>query len=199
MSRQDPDVIVVGGGPAGSTVATLVAHEGRRVLLLDREQFPRFRIGESLMPATYWTLQRLGVLDKLKGSLHPRKHSVQFFSHDGRSSSPFYFSEVDPHESSTTWQVDRAPFDHMLLDHARDSGVEVRERAIEESFRALQAKERQVLAWAERLKAQAAGLDTTRQQTSPRDDAAASQASHSLKHRLPLRHHGRLYQRLLIP
>lgn len=129
MSERDRDVIVIGGGPAGSTVATLTAREGHRVLLLDRERFPRFRIGESLMPATYWTLERLGVLEQLKGSLHPRKHSVQFFSHDGRSSSPFYFSEIEPHESSVTWQVDRGPFDRMLLDHARLSGVEVHEQA----------------------------------------------------------------------
>ncbi len=128
-SASDCDVIVVGGGPAGSTAATLIARASRRVVLLDREQFPRFRIGESLMPATYWTLQRLGVLDKLRGSSYPRKHSVQFFSKNGRSSSPFYFSEVDPHESSATWQVDRLSFDRMLLDNARESGVDVRERA----------------------------------------------------------------------
>jgi len=128
-SGSDCDVIVVGGGPAGSTAATLIARAQRRVILLDREQFPRFRVGESLMPATYWTLQRLGVLDKLKGSAYPRKHSVQFFSKSGRSSTPFYFSEVDSHESSATWQVDRLSFDRMLLDNARESGVDVRERA----------------------------------------------------------------------
>lgn len=129
MSANEQDVIVVGGGPAGSTVATLVAREGHRVLLVDRERFPRFRVGESLMPASYWTLERLGVLDKMKGSLFPRKHSVQFISHDGRSSLPFYFSEMDPHESSVTWQVDREPFDLMLLEHAAESGVEVRQGA----------------------------------------------------------------------
>lgn len=123
------DVIVAGGGPAGSTAATLVARDGRRVLLLDRERFPRFRIGESLMPATYWTLERLGVLDKLKNSRYPRKHSVQFFSGEGIPGRPFYFSEIDPHESAVTWQVDRLEFDRMLLDHARGAGVEVCQRA----------------------------------------------------------------------
>jgi flavin-dependent dehydrogenase len=122
----DYDVIVVGGGPAGSTVATLVARAGRRVLLLDRERFPRFRLGESLMPATYWTLERLGVLDKMKSSHFPRKQSVQFFSRNGKSSVPFYFTEFDSHESSMTWQVERAEFDKMLLDHCSASGVEVR-------------------------------------------------------------------------
>ena len=62
------DVIVIGGGPAGCTAATLSARQGRRVLLLEREQFPRFRIGESLMPATYWSLERLGVLEKLRAT-----------------------------------------------------------------------------------------------------------------------------------
>jgi flavin-dependent dehydrogenase len=99
------------------------------VLLLDREEFPRFRVGESLMPATYWTLERLGVLPKLKASRFPKKFSVQFFSGSGKSSVPFYFCDLEDHESSQTWQVDREEFDQMLLDHARDSGVEVRLKA----------------------------------------------------------------------
>ncbi len=123
------DVIVIGGGPAGSTAAALVAGKGHRVLLLDREAFPRFRIGESLMPATYWTLQRLGVLARMGESPFPRKHSVQFFLEDGRSGAPFYFADVDPGESSITWQVDRRDFDKMLLDNARRAGAEVHERA----------------------------------------------------------------------
>ncbi len=119
------DVIVIGGGPAGCTAATLSARQGRRVLLLEREQFPRFRIGESLMPATYWSLERLGVLEKLRATAFLRKHSVQFFVHDGRPTAPFYFSQVEDHDSSVTWQVDRAEFDRLLLEHAAEAGVEV--------------------------------------------------------------------------
>jgi flavin-dependent dehydrogenase len=122
------DVIVVGGGPAGSATATLVARQGRRVLLLEKESFPRFRIGESFMPATWWSFEALGLLDKLRGSAFQRKHSVQFYTRDGRATRPFYFSDADPNEWSVTWQVDRATFDAFLLDHARECGVEVRER-----------------------------------------------------------------------
>lgn len=121
----DYDVIVVGGGPAGSTAGALLAAAGRKVLITDREKFPRFRVGESLMPATYWTLERLGVLDKMKCSNFPNKHSVQFFAKSGKAAAPYYFSRVDPHESSQTWQVDRLDFDHMLLRNAADKGADV--------------------------------------------------------------------------
>jgi geranylgeranyl reductase family protein len=123
------DVVVIGGGPAGSTAATLLAQAGRSVLLVDRERFPRFRLGESLMPATYWTFERLGLLDKMRSSPFVQKHSVQFFTKSGKGALPFYFAEFDGHESSQTWQVDRTEFDHMLLDHASESGVEVRQGA----------------------------------------------------------------------
>ena len=121
------DCIVLGGGPAGSTTATILADHGHRTLLLERSRFPRHHIGESLMPQTYDIFARLGVLDKLKASDCPRKASVQFVSANGKESHPFYFTERDPHERSTTWQVRRDEFDQMMLDNARKHGVEVRE------------------------------------------------------------------------
>ncbi|MDE0556468.1 MAG: NAD(P)/FAD-dependent oxidoreductase [Candidatus Poribacteria bacterium] len=119
------DLIVIGGGPAGSTVATLVAEHGHRVLLLERETEPKFKIGESLIPATYWTFKRLGMLEKLRTSHFPQKYSVQFYSRIGKASNPFYFFQTNPHESAVTWQVLRSEFDEMLLDNAKEKGVEV--------------------------------------------------------------------------
>lgn len=123
----DPEVVVMGGGPAGSTAATLLAQQGFRVRLYEREKFPRFHIGESFMPDTYWVLRRLGMLDKMKTSDFIQKYSVQFVSDSGKESQPFYFFENNPHECSQTWQVLRSEFDHLLLDNARDHGVDVRE------------------------------------------------------------------------
>ena len=120
------DTIVIGGGPAGSTVATLVAEQGHRVLLLERATTPQFKIGESLIPATYWTFKRLGMLEKLRTSHFPQKYSVQFYSRSGKGSTPFYFFQTNPHESAVTWQVLRSEFDQMLLDNAKEKGVEVR-------------------------------------------------------------------------
>src|SRR5215218_619800 len=105
-----PDVLVIGGGPAGATASTLIAQRGYRVELFEREHFPRFHIGESLIPETYWVLERLGMLDKMKQSHFVKKHSVQFMNHQGRLSEPFYFRENKPHECSQTWQVYRQEF-----------------------------------------------------------------------------------------
>ena len=123
---QNYDTIVIGGGPGGSTVATLVAEQGYRVLLLEREAEPTFKIGESLIPATYWTFKRLGMLEKLRTSHFPQKYSVQFYSRSGKGSTPFYFFQTNPHESAVTWQVLRSEFDQMLLDNAKEKGVAVR-------------------------------------------------------------------------
>ena len=121
------DTIVIGGGPAGATTATILAQNGRRVLLLEREHFPRYHIGESLMPYTWFSFERLGVLDWLRRSACPRKYSVQFVSTTGRVSQPFYFYQTIEHECAVTWQVLRSEFDRMMLANARAKGVEVRQ------------------------------------------------------------------------
>src|SRR5437764_15451178 len=119
------DCIVIGGGPAGATLGTLVAQAGYKVLVLERGQFPRFHIGESLMPETYWVFKRLGMLDKLKASNFVKKYSVQFITPSGKESQPFFFDEMNPHECSQTWQVVRSEFDKMMLENASQHGAEV--------------------------------------------------------------------------
>ena len=96
------DVIVIGGGPAGSTAAALLAEKGRRVLVLEKEKFPRYHIGESLMPFCWFTLERLGVLEEMERIAFTKKYSVQFVTQDGRQSQPFYFFQHYDHPSSTT-------------------------------------------------------------------------------------------------
>jgi flavin-dependent dehydrogenase len=119
------DVVVVGGGPGGSTASTLLAQQGYRVQLFERERFPRFHIGESLIPNTYDVLKRLKMLDKMKGSHFVKKYSVQFVNQHGKLSEPFYFVDHNPHECSQTWQVLRSEFDDMMLQNAAEQGVAV--------------------------------------------------------------------------
>jgi flavin-dependent dehydrogenase len=125
MKTNNYDVIVMGGGPAGSSIAGMLAREGRHVILFEKEIFPRHHIGESLMTDTYWTFRRLGVLEKLRESPFVRKYSVQFANPAGKESRPFYFFEAVHHESAVTWQVTRAQFDHLLINHAAEQGATV--------------------------------------------------------------------------
>ncbi|MDP2317779.1 MAG: NAD(P)/FAD-dependent oxidoreductase [Acidobacteriota bacterium] len=118
------DVVVVGGGPAGSTTSTVLAQAGLKVALFEREKFPRFHIGESLIPETYWVLKRLNMLEKMQRSHFVKKHSVQFINANGKLSAPFYFWDNKPHECSQTWQVVRSEFDQMMLENAREHGVD---------------------------------------------------------------------------
>jgi flavin-dependent dehydrogenase len=125
--NNNPQIVVIGGGPAGSTVSTLLSQQGVRVELFERETFPRFHIGESLIPETYWVLKRLNMLEKMKASHFIKKHSVQFVNSSGKVSTPFYFFDNKPHECSQTWQVVRSEFDQMMLENAREHGVQVHE------------------------------------------------------------------------
>jgi flavin-dependent dehydrogenase len=122
------DALIIGGGPAGSSAAAVLAEYGRRVLILEREKFPRYHIGESLIPFTFAPLERIGMIPKMKASRFVEKYSVTFVQPDGRRSQPFYFfTRYDRETVAQTWQVLRSEFDQMLLDNAREKGAEVRE------------------------------------------------------------------------
>jgi flavin-dependent dehydrogenase len=129
QSNLQSDVIVIGGGPSGSATATLLAKQGFSVTLYERDHFPRFHIGESMIPFCYPIIERLGLLPKMKASHFTKKFGVQFINEHGKLSEPFRFSQYDSHERSQSWQVVRSEFDKMLLDNARDHGVTVHEGA----------------------------------------------------------------------
>ena len=121
------DAIVIGAGPAGSSAGAVLADKGHDVLVVEKEKFPRYHVGESLMPFCYFSLERLGLVEKLHRSENPRKYCVQFVRQNGSVSQPFYFFQHMDHPSSTTWQVWRSEFDEMLLDKARENGASVLE------------------------------------------------------------------------
>lgn len=126
--KKDYDAILIGGGPAGSTASAILAEYGHKVLVLEREKFPRYHIGESLIPFTFGPLERIGMIPKMRKSAFVKKYSVTFVSPDGKRSQPFYFfTRYDRETIAQTWQVLRSEFDQLLLDNAREKGAEVRE------------------------------------------------------------------------
>jgi flavin-dependent dehydrogenase len=127
-SPETYDAIIIGGGPAGSASAAILAEHGHRVLVLERDQFPRYRVGESLLPFTAHPLKRLGLTERMRQSAFVKKYSVQFVSASGRASQPFYFSTRYEPEVAQTWQVLRSEFDLLLLNNAKEKGAVVREQ-----------------------------------------------------------------------
>jgi flavin-dependent dehydrogenase len=135
QARRKTDVAIIGAGPAGSAAAAVLAEKGRRVTLVERETFPRYRVGESLVPYCWYPLDRLGLVSRVReSSFVVPKHSVQFVSVDGEQSTPFYFLDHTDHESATTWQVVRSEFDALLLDNALDKGAELVQPATVRDF-----------------------------------------------------------------
>jgi len=120
------EAIVIGGGPAGSAASAILAEYGHRVLVLEREKFPRYHVGESLIPFTYHPLERLGLIPQMQASAFQKKYSVVFIAPNGKASQPFYFfNRYDRSTVAQTWQVLRSEFDQMLLDTARAKGAQV--------------------------------------------------------------------------
>jgi flavin-dependent dehydrogenase len=124
----DCDVIVAGGGPAGSAAATWLARAGRRVILFERDRFPRFHIGESLLASVNDVLSAIGAEELVRQAGFPQKWGATFMTGDGRVERYADFSIAPDVRAPQTWQVRRATFDHLLLRHAAASGVDVRER-----------------------------------------------------------------------
>jgi flavin-dependent dehydrogenase len=127
------DVAIIGGGPAGSSAGTLLAQAGRSVVIFDKEKFPRFRVGESMLPTSLNTLERMGVKPKIDAGGFLIKYGGEIVSACGKRVR-FYFRNGLNAKRATAYQVLRSEFDKILLDHAASSGCDVREQTPVDSF-----------------------------------------------------------------
>jgi len=159
MTETPYDVAIIGGGPAGSTAATLLARAGRRVVVFEREKFPRFHIGESLLPFSMKAFKRMDLLDKFEKAGFLRKYGGEFFSACGNDGVKFYFKDAYRSQTDHSFQVTRAEFDKLLLDHAAESGAEIRNQTTVEQVNF--EKDGVTLEWKDVRKAESSGADTS--------------------------------------
>src|SRR6266511_4534945 len=119
------DVLVIGGGPGGSTISAFLAQKGRKVVLLEKEHHPRFHIGESLLPLNLPLLQRLGVLDQVDriGLVKP---GAEFY-YEGYKPAVYYFANAMDKSYPSAYEVRRSEFDNLLLRNSAAKGTDVRE------------------------------------------------------------------------
>lgn len=123
------DVAIIGGGPAGSTAAALLARAGRRVIVFEREKFPRFHIGESLLPFSMKAFTRLGLHEKFLRAGFMKKFGGEIIGACSENGTKFYFKDGYRSQTDHAYQVARGDFDKVLLDHAAECGAKVHEQA----------------------------------------------------------------------
>src|SRR6185369_11638089 len=121
------DAAVIGGGPAGSTVATVLARAGRSVIVFEKEKFPRFHVGESLLPYTLPIFDELGLSEKIRAAGFQEKYGAFFWNEATGGTRPVVFGNARDTRHPMAYHVKRADFDLLLLRHCEEAGAEVRE------------------------------------------------------------------------
>ena len=127
MDTTKYDALILGCGPGGSSAATFLGQAGKRVLVLEQQFFPRFHIGESLLPCNMLIFEQMGVMPALREAGFPIKHAAQFELGNSSARARFVFSEGRFNSAANAIQVERAVLDHILMKNARAHGAEVRE------------------------------------------------------------------------